>query len=59
MRQRAGGVQRVHSYVTGDKMSSVCNAAGEDVVREHARRGAPAESLARVVTVTDPTAAEA
>jgi hypothetical protein len=53
-------VQWVHSYVTGDKIYCVYNAASEDLVREHARRGGfPADSVARVLTTIDPTTAEA
>lgn len=53
-------VQWVQSYVTHDKMYCVYNATGEDVVREHARRGGfPADSVTRVVTIVDPTTAEA
>jgi len=53
-------VQWVHSYVTGDKIYCVYNAASEALVREHARRGGfPADSVARVVTTIDPTTAEA
>jgi hypothetical protein len=53
-------VQWVHSYVTGDKIYCVYNAASEDLVREHARRGGfPADSVARVMATIDPTTAEA
>lgn len=53
-------VQWVHSYVTGDKIYCVYNAADEGLVREHARRGGfPADSIARVVSTIDPTTAEA
>lgn len=53
-------VQWVHSYVTGDKIYCVYNAATEALVREHARKGGfPADSVARVVTTIDPTTAEA
>jgi len=53
-------VQWVHSYVTGDKIYCVYNAASEELVREHARRGGfPATSVARVMTIIDPTTAEA
>ena len=52
-------IQWVHSYVTGDKIYCVYNAASEALVREHARRGGcPADSVARVVTTIDPTTAE-
>lgn len=54
------GVQWVQSYVTGDKIYCIYNADNEALVREHARRGGfPADSVARVVTVIDPTTAEA
>ena len=52
-------VQWVQSYVTGDKIYCVYNAANEDLVREHAKRGGfPADSVARVVATIDPTTAE-
>ena len=53
-------VQWVHSYVTGDKIYCVYNAASEQLVRDHARLGGfPIDSVARVVTTIDPTTAEA
>ena len=53
-------VQWVHSYVTGDKMYCIYRAANEELVREHARRGGfPANSVAQITTVIDPTTAEA
>jgi hypothetical protein len=53
-------VQWVHSYVTGDKIYCVYNAANEELVREHAMRGGfPATSVSRVLAVIDPTTAEA
>jgi hypothetical protein len=53
-------VQWVHSYVTGDKLYCVYNADNEGAVREHARRGGfPATAVNRVLTVIDPTTAEA
>lgn len=53
-------IQWVHSYVTGDKIYCVYNAASEELVREHARRGGfPANSVSQVVTTIDPTTAEA
>ena len=59
LRELGTDVQWLHSYVTGDKMYCVYNATGEDIVREHARRGGfPADSVARVVTVVGPTTAE-
>jgi hypothetical protein len=60
LRELGPAVQRVHSYVTGDKICCVCNAADEESVREHARRGGfPANSVARVMTTIEPTTAEA
>ncbi len=53
-------IQWVQSYVTGDKIYCVYNAASEELVREHAKRGGfPANSVARVVTTIDPNTAEA
>ncbi|GAC1514914.1 MAG: hypothetical protein NVS1B4_03810 [Gemmatimonadaceae bacterium] len=52
-------VQWVHSYVTGDKIYCIYNAATEAAVREHAKRGGfPADSVARVTSIIDPTTAE-
>lgn len=53
-------VQWVHSYVTNDKIYCVYNAPDEGAIREHARLGGfPADSVAKVVTIIDPTTAEA
>lgn len=53
-------VQWVHSYVTADKIYCVYNAASEQLVRDHARLGGfPIDSVARVVTIIDPTTDEA
>ena len=53
-------VQWVHSYVTADKMYCVYVAEDAEIVREHARRGGfPADSVAAVAAVIDPTTAEA
>ncbi|MDB5847320.1 MAG: hypothetical protein JWP29_1072 [Rhodoferax sp.] len=60
LRELGPEVQWVHSYVTGDKVYCVYNAADEAMVREHARRGGfPADSVARVMATIDPTTAEA
>ncbi len=59
LRELGPDVQWMQSYVTGDKMYCVYSAAGEDLVREHARRGGfPADSVAMVASVIDPTTAE-
>jgi len=53
-------VQWVQSYVTGDKIYCIYIATNEELIREHARRGGfPAHSVARVMSVIDPTTAEA
>jgi hypothetical protein len=53
------GVQWVHSYVTDDKIYCVYNAKDADIIREHAKCGGfPADVVARVATVIDPTTAE-
>ena len=52
-------IQWVQSYVTDDKIYCVYVAPNEEMVREHARLGRfPANSIARVMTVIDPTTAE-
>ena len=52
-------VQWLQSYVTADKIYCVYIAPDEVQVREHARLGGfPANSVARVMTVIDPTTAE-
>ena len=52
-------IQWVHSYVTGDKIYCVYIAPNEEMVREHAKQGGfPANSVARVTTMIEPTTAE-
>jgi hypothetical protein len=52
-------IQWVQSYVTNDKIYCVYVAPNEQMVREHAKQGGfPANSVARVMTVIDPTTAE-
>jgi hypothetical protein len=59
LRDLGPSVQWVHSYVTDDKIYCVYQAQSEELVREHARRGGfPADSVARVATVIDPSTAE-
>ncbi len=53
-------IQWVQSYVTGDKIYCVYIAPNEEIIREHAARGGfPANSIAEVKNVIDPTTAEA
>ena len=52
-------IQWVHSYVTGDKIYCVYIAPNEELVRKHAEMGGfPANSIAAVRTMIDPTTAE-
>jgi len=52
-------IQWLHSYVTDNKIYCVYIAPNEELVREHARLGGfPANSVAQVRTVIDPTTAE-
>lgn len=52
-------IQRVQSFVTGDKIYCIYIAPNEEMVREHATRGGfPANSIAEVKNVIDPTTAE-
>ena len=59
LRKMGSDIQWLHSYVTGDKIDCVYIAANEEMVREHARQGGfPANSVAEVKTIIDPTTAE-
>ncbi len=59
LRQLGSEIQWLHSYVTDDKIYCVYIAPNEEMVREHARLGGfPANSVAQVRTVIDPTTAE-
>ena len=52
-------IQWLQSYVTDNKIYCVYIAPDEATVREHARQGGfPANSVARVMTVIDPTTSE-
>ena len=52
-------IQWIHSYVTENKLYCVYIAANEELVREHARLGGfPANHVAQVKTIIDPTTAE-
>ncbi len=52
-------IQWIQSYVTDDKIYCVYLAPDEATVREHAAQGGfPANSVARVRTMIDPTTAE-
>lgn len=51
-------IQWIHSYVVDDKLYCVYAASGEDIIREHARRGGfPCDSVRRVEATIDPTTA--
>ena len=59
LRTLGSEIQWDHSYVTGDKIYCVYTAANEDLVRQHATQGGfPADSVAKVSRVIDPTTAE-
>lgn len=59
MNRSGKDVQWVESFVTPDKLYCVYNALNEAAVREHATRGGfPANSVARVTQVIDPTTAD-
>ena len=52
-------IQWVQSYVTDDKIYCIYIAPNREMVLEHARQGGfPANSVAEVRTVIDPTTAE-
>ena len=52
-------IQWVQSYVTTDKIYCIYNAPNEEMVKEHALKGGfPANVIAKVATIIDPTTAE-
>ena len=52
-------IQWLESYVTGDKIYCVYIAPNEAMVREHAQRGGfPANRIAEIKSIIDPTTAE-
>jgi hypothetical protein len=52
-------IQWLHSYVTENKIYCVYIAPDEEMVREHARMGGfPANSVAKVMRIIDPTTSE-
>ena len=60
LRKLGSEIQWIHSYVTADKIYCIYIAANEELVREHAKQGGfPANSVAEVKTIIDPTTAEA
>jgi Protein of unknown function (DUF4242) len=59
LRDLGPDIQWVHSYVTGDTIFCVYNAAGPEIILEHARCGGfPADRISEVATMIDPTTAE-
>ena len=53
-------IQWAQSYVTDDRIICIYIAPNEEIVREHARRaGFPANLIAAVRSVIDPTTADA
>lgn len=52
-------IQWLQSYVTADKIYCVYIAPDEAAIREHAQQGGfPADSIAAITTIIDPTTAE-
>jgi len=59
LRNLGPDIQWLQSYVTADKIYCVYIAPNEAMVREHAAQGGfPANSVAQVMRVIDPTTAE-
>ena len=59
LREMGPSVQWIQSYVTADKLYCVYIAPDAAAVREHAKRGGfPANHVAEVRTIIDPTTAE-
>lgn len=59
LRELGPDIQWVQSYVTDDKIYCIYRAPNEEMIREHAVRGGfPANSVAQVRSMIDPTTAE-
>lgn len=59
LKQLGPEIQWVHSYVTDDKIYCVYRAPSEALIRQHAEAaGFPANSIAQVRALIDPTTAE-
>jgi len=59
LRELGPQVQWIHSYVTNDKLYCVYIAPDAAAVREHAELGGfPANSVAEIRSIIDPTTAE-
>ena len=59
LRRLGPQIQWLHSYVTDNKIYCLYIAPNEEIVREHARLGGfPANSVAEVRRIIDPTTAE-
>jgi hypothetical protein len=59
LREMGPQIQWVHSYVTDNKIYCLYIAPDEETVREHAQKGGfPANSVAEVRAVIDPTTSE-
>lgn len=59
LRELGPDIQWVHSYVTDDRIYCIYRAPSEDLIRRHAEiAGFPADRIARVRAVIDPTTAE-
>jgi hypothetical protein len=59
LRELGPQLQWLHSYVTDDKIYCVYIAPDEATVRTHAQKGGfPANSVAQVRTIIDPTTSE-
>ena len=55
MRSEGSEIEWVHSYAAGDKIYCVYNAANEELIHEHARRGGfPANKVSPVGGMLDP-----
>ena len=60
LRTMGSEIQWIQSYVTENRITCVYLAANEDIVRQHASRGGfPANRVAEVVAMMDPTTEDA
>jgi hypothetical protein len=60
LQELGSDIEWLHSYVTGNKLYCIYNAANEEIIREHARRGNfPVNKISEVKTMISPETAKA
>lgn len=56
LREMGPSIRWIHSYVTGDRLYCIYDAADEQLIREHAKCGGfPADRISQVCRMIDPS----